>query len=113
MDSPFKIPFEVSRTPACLNAVPSFSISEFSATAGFLVTTTDLTATGGNVQIITSTKTTIGKYNLFLKATEGTISISTPFELKIIDPCSAAIFETNPSLSSVNFALPTSTTQVF
>ena len=63
MDSlPFKIPFEVSRNPACQNAMPSFSISGLSATAGFVVATTDLNATGGNIQLTISTKLTIGKY---------------------------------------------------
>ena len=55
MDSlPFKIPFDVLRTPACPNGIVTFAI-----TGSSLVSTTDLTATGGNIQLLSASKADI------------------------------------------------------
>ena len=105
-----KIPFDVSRTPSC-----NYNDLKFDASGASALSTkiTDLTGTGGSFELTSATLLNVGKYPLILTATKGTVTISTNFELEIANPCATAIFETNPLLSSVNLALPTSTTQIF
>lgn len=57
-----------------------------------------MTGTGGNLELTNATLLNIGKYPLVLTATKGAVTISTNFELEITDPCSTAVFETNPAL---------------
>ena len=63
-----------------------------------MVSITDLTKTGGNIQLASATIKEVGTYQLVLTATEGDVTISAKIEMEIADPCSTAIFETNPPL---------------
>ena len=66
---PFNIPFEVLRTPVCPNNALSFTL------LGDLAVLTDVTPTGGNIQLESVTIDDLGIYMCELKAIEGEVSL--------------------------------------
>ena len=69
----------------------------FSATPPSFVTLQDVNNSSGKVQVSGATKTDHDSYPLTLTATVDAVSVSALFTVQIKDPCSYAVFETDPT----------------
>ena len=90
---PSNIAYAISQTPACGNTV-TFNMS---SSQSFLSLPTPTSATGGNVQINGATNANYNTYLEVLTATVNGKTASANFNVIIKDPCSIAVFETNPA----------------
>jgi hypothetical protein len=86
---PASVPFNVVRTPDCLNTV----IFTFVAAPPVFVSLTGLAATLGNVQVNGALLADQGLYPLTLRAAVDLQAIDAPFTVEISDPCKRAIFQ--------------------
>lgn len=86
---PASVPFNVIRTPNCLNTV-TFT---FVAVPPAFVTLTGLAATLGNVQVNGAVLADQGVYPLTLRAAVDLQVTNAPFTVEISDPCKRTIFQ--------------------